>query len=204
MDDYIKQGEDFLTSAGLTFSVRRIGLDCPKFCDYAGKHVADIGRFPRRTHIHGNHYLATFSRINGPFGSAAEYDGLGWRLPEFSVDFWNSYNDEEFNFCLANMGMSCRYKEDWAMFKRHKFREASSIGHRPRYDPKKPRIPNAYDVITCLQKSDPGTFEDFCSEYGYDNDSRKAEDVWRACCAEWDKVRRFFTPEEVGQIQEIQ
>lgn len=170
MNDYIKQGEDFLTSAGLTFSVRRIGLDCPKFCGDAGKHVADIGRFPRRTHIHGNHYLATFSRMNGPL--VREFEGKGWRLPEFSVDFWNSYNDEEFNFCIAN--------------------------------PKKPRIPNAYDVITCFQKSDPGTFKDFCLEYGYDDDSRKAEEVWRACCAEWDKVRRFFTPEEVEQLQEIQ
>lgn len=210
MTDYTKQGEDFLASAGLTFSVRRIGLDCPKFCNDAGEHVADIGKFPRRTHIHGNHYLVTFSRINGPFGRAAEYDGLGWRLPEFSVDFWNSYNDEEFNFCLANMGMSCRFKEDWDMFKRHGGIETAYSRdftaysrHFIRGNPV-PRSPRAYDVLTCIPKSDPGTFEDFCSEYGYDNDSRKAEDIWRGCCAEWDKARRFFTPSEIEQLQEIQ
>lgn len=64
-------------------------------------------------------------------------------------------------------------------------------------------IPTAYDLLTCLTKSDPGTFEDFCNEYGYDNDSRKAEKIYRAVVQEWEKVNRFFTSEEIEELQDI-
>lgn len=36
------------------------------------------------------------------------------------------------------------------------------------------KMPTMYDVLTCLTKYDPDTFEDFCSEFGYDTDSRRA------------------------------
>lgn len=26
--------------------------------------------------------------------------------------------------------------------------------------------PNAYDILAAVEKSDPGTFDDFCSEFG--------------------------------------
>lgn len=38
--------------------------------------------------------------------------------------------------------------------------------------------PTAYDVLACLEKSDPGTFEEFCSEYGYSDDSIKATKLY--------------------------
>lgn len=34
--------------------------------------------------------------------------------------------------------------------------------------------PNAYDILAAVEKSDPGTFDDFCSEFGYNTDSRAA------------------------------
>ena len=40
--------------------------------------------------------------------------------------------------------------------------------------------PTAYDLLTCITKSGPGSFEDFCSEFGYDNDSRSAEKTWKS------------------------
>lgn len=52
--------------------------------------------------------------------------------------------------------------------------------------------PNLYDVLACLTKYDPYSFEDFCSEYGYDSDSRKAEKVYNAVCKEWVAVERLF------------
>ena len=63
--------------------------------------------------------------------------------------------------------------------------------------------PNAYDLLVCIIKSDPGTFADFCGEYGYDEDSRKAESVYRAVCREWRKVAKFFTADELEQLQGI-
>jgi hypothetical protein len=53
--------------------------------------------------------------------------------------------------------------------------------------------PTAYDVLACLTKSDPGTFEDFCGEYGYDTDSRKAGKMYKAVVKEWQSVDRLFS-----------
>lgn len=63
--------------------------------------------------------------------------------------------------------------------------------------------PTAYDVLACLTKSDPGTFEDFCYEMGYDTDSKRAEKTHSAVWAEWTKVNAFFTDDEIEQLQEI-
>lgn len=61
-----------------------------------------------------------------------------------------------------------------------------------------------YDVLTCLTKSDPGTFEEFCGEFGYDTDSRSDEKIWKAIKKEWKQVSGFFTKAEIEELQEIQ
>jgi hypothetical protein len=63
--------------------------------------------------------------------------------------------------------------------------------------------PSAYDVLTCLQKYDPGTLENFCADCGYDTDSRKAERIYNAVVEEWKQVCILWTAEEVEQLQEI-
>ena len=57
--------------------------------------------------------------------------------------------------------------------------------------------PTLYDVLTCLTKYDPETFEDFCNNYGYDNDSRAAEKVYKAVVKEFKNMQRLFTTEEL-------
>jgi hypothetical protein len=64
--------------------------------------------------------------------------------------------------------------------------------------------PNAYDLLTCITKYDPGSFADFCSEFGYDEDSRKAEKTYKAVKRDWAKVSKFFTPAELEELAEIQ
>lgn len=64
--------------------------------------------------------------------------------------------------------------------------------------------PTFYDVLACLTKYDPGSFEDFCSEFGYDTDSRKAEKTYKAVCKEFAAVERLFLEEEVmNELQKI-
>lgn len=63
--------------------------------------------------------------------------------------------------------------------------------------------PTAYDVLACITKSDPGSFEDFCSEYGYDTNSRKAESIHASVCEEWQNVSDFFKPSEIEKLQDI-
>lgn len=62
--------------------------------------------------------------------------------------------------------------------------------------------PNMYDVLTCLTKNDPCTFEDFCGEFGYDEDSRTAERTYKAEVKEWRAVKRLFG-DILEELQEV-
>lgn len=68
---------------------------------------------------------------------------------------------------------------------------------------KKAAVPSVYDVLACLQKYDPGTFEDFCLNYGYDEDSRTAERVYFAVQKEYAQLTRLFTPGQMEELAEI-
>ena len=57
------------------------------------------------------------------------------------------------------------------------------------------REPSAADVLYCLcsdTRAGEQDFGEFCSELGYDQDSRKAERIWKACVRTAPKVRRFL------------
>jgi len=64
--------------------------------------------------------------------------------------------------------------------------------------------PSAYDVLACLQKYDVGTFKDFCAEFGYDEDSRKAEKLYFAVQEEYSNLSRLFSEEQMDALREIQ
>lgn len=66
-----------------------------------------------------------------------------------------------------------------------------------------PEAPKEYDILACLQKYDVGTFEDFCSAFGYDTDSKKAKKTYKAVLNEYKEVSRLFTDEEIEMLQEI-
>lgn len=65
-------------------------------------------------------------------------------------------------------------------------------------------VPNAYSLLSVITKSDPGTFDEFCNEFGYDNDSISAKETWQAVREEWNDVRALFTDSELEELQEIQ
>ena len=62
--------------------------------------------------------------------------------------------------------------------------------------------PSMYNVLACLTKYYVGSFEDFCSEFGYDTDSRKAERTYKAVCKEFAAVERLFS-DVMEELQEI-
>lgn len=64
--------------------------------------------------------------------------------------------------------------------------------------------PTNYDILSCLQKYDLGTFENFCSEFGYSEDSRTAEKTYHAVCKEYDNVCKIWSDKEIEELQEIQ
>jgi len=63
--------------------------------------------------------------------------------------------------------------------------------------------PKPYDVLAGLTCYDPDTFKEFCYSYGYDEDSRKAEKVYKAVCEEYDNLKMLYSDEEIEMLQEI-
>lgn len=59
-----------------------------------------------------------------------------------------------------------------------------------------PHVDSRADVLSAFEcfVSDAlagrDSFEDFCAEFGYDTDSRRAERTWKACKRSWEKLIR--------------
>ncbi len=64
--------------------------------------------------------------------------------------------------------------------------------------------PTAYDFLSCVEKYGYINFEDFCNEFVYDKDSRKAEKTFKAVQEEFNKIRMLFNDLEIEKLQEIQ
>lgn len=57
---------------------------------------------------------------------------------------------------------------------------------------------DAESVLECLlsdAQAGEQDFEDFCSDFGYDSDSRRAEKIWRACRKIAPRLRQFLGDE---------
>lgn len=62
-------------------------------------------------------------------------------------------------------------------------------------DPRSPKAPSLSDVVAGLlldTQCSEGTFEDFCGNFGYDTDSRKALETYLACQAAGSNLRRLL------------
>ncbi len=69
--------------------------------------------------------------------------------------------------------------------------------HHPRKEPK------AYSILSCLTKYHPDTFENFCSEFGYDTDSKKAEKTYYAVLKEFADLSSLYSSEELEAMSRI-
>jgi len=213
---YEKDADDALLKMGVAFSTMLVGSDCPRFCKDAEEQrdMDKVDVYPRKTHIHGKHYRCTFTRYHfsplqlSMLGSlqSSEWVTRNYTLADYAreqcvkadpnplvIEFWNSYQDEEFNWWKSQGGgmswtnLDSKY---WDKFKRDKL--------KPR------RKPTAYDVLACVTKHAPGSFKFFCGDFGYDTDSISAREVYEAVLDEVRKVLRFFNkPGEMEVIQQI-
>jgi hypothetical protein len=65
--------------------------------------------------------------------------------------------------------------------------------------------PTANEVLDCLASDaagveSAGSFEDWCSEYGYDTDSRKAHKTFKACEHEATRLKNFLGDDLYDQL----
>lgn len=56
-------------------------------------------------------------------------------------------------------------------------------------------LQNAFYCFVSDSLSGKSSFKDFCSEFGYDSDSRTAEKIWRACGRLYDKLKVLLPPD---------
>lgn len=93
------------------------------------------------------------------------------------------------------------YKATFSKDKRHiTIVFGQSLAHSGQYK----KVPSAYDVLSCITKSNPETFENFCSVYGYDTDSITALRTYDAVVKEWNLVSYLWTDDEIAMMGEIQ
>lgn len=62
--------------------------------------------------------------------------------------------------------------------------------------------PSAYDVLACIEKSEPMTFEEFCDNYGYNSDSIADEKTYKAVLDQQIHINRIFA-DCMDELQEI-
>jgi len=63
--------------------------------------------------------------------------------------------------------------------------------------------PNTYAILACLDSSPQGTFEEFCSSYGYDDDSWKSFKTYKACVEESEALNKIFTTNQLEVLSNI-
>jgi hypothetical protein len=63
--------------------------------------------------------------------------------------------------------------------------------------------PSAYAILCGLSKDDPESFEDFCRNFGYDTDSRKAEKIYKVVQKEFNDLCTLFNEEEMDMLREV-
>lgn len=66
-----------------------------------------------------------------------------------------------------------------------------------------PTPPNEYDILACLTKYNPDTLENFCSEFGYNPDSKKHTKIYEAVRDEYLNIIALFNDAEMSELQEI-
>jgi len=125
----------------------------------------------------------------------------------FTVRFGQSIADSGYK--VTRKDGKCIHHEEYfghlpETLKHVKFRASGEYGSLGGLTITEPKAPTAYDILTCLTKSDTGSFEEFCSEFGYDTDSIKAERIYKLVLEEWSNVQRIWTDTEIEKLQEIQ
>lgn len=69
--------------------------------------------------------------------------------------------------------------------------------------PTKPHAASVLYSLTLDARAADQSFSDWCSELGYDEDSIKAFDTYRACCDSAKKLREIFTRHEIDALTEL-
>jgi len=123
---------------------------------------------------------------------------------KYTFKFGQSINNSGFyakqGRCITQIDR--KYLESKTLY--FEIRNLSKIPFNPNCDTiVRPIAPTLYDVLACVQKYEVGTFEYFCSEFGYEMDSISAKKIYKAVVKEYDKMCSLFSNDELEVLQLI-
>jgi len=158
------------------------------------------------------HYLVTIVAPNGSPYSFNFSTGLGWIEQKKGEEYVRCYNGASVKGVNISLEM-IDGKPEWVARKgRTKWSIAKDVEFRflvcnSIYTGRlRVRKPTAEDIWSSLlmDLDDSIGFNDFCDEFGYDNDSRKAENIWRATVDQARSVKRLLGPALIQQVDECE
>ena len=141
-------------------------------------------------------YLGHFKHFDDDTDTRDVYEVRIWctSRPDSAYTFRYGQSINDSRTCDANDG------PNWRRILRERERSRSFRDHAKNQRGKPPRL---YDVLSCLTKYDPGTHKNFCGDYGYDTDSRKALDLYMRVQEEWSGVLRLCGGESSEMMREL-
>ena len=183
-NEYDKQAEDFLKATKTTINIK---FDSYRKYFPQDKEKRDV-------------YKITFKRGNG----------------EYAFNFGNSVNDSGFEI-IGFRGNTVKTipREVFAKFKdtdgkneRYLYNYINRFSFVPyrlssNKQLKLPKEPSNYDILACLDVLYDDNFEEFCSSFGYDTDSRQAEKTYNAVLAQSNQLKILFNDKEIEKLAEI-
>lgn len=84
--------------------------------------------------------------------------------------------------------------------KKESFQYTDSIANF--YDNKRPEAKSLIYCVLMDATCDLSSFEDFCSEFGYDSDSIKHKNIYDACIKSAEKLGNLFNSTELSELNE--
>lgn len=185
--DYNKQATDFLEKHGLTFKAEFVGKNCPPWAgdtERKTKHGC-----PKCGVVHGWEYRITLAKGR----------------QSISFPFWNSWADTHIDCPKGKYEVG-----NWVWFEDKKIPTELLLKNVADTGSKLPSAfalpPSAYDALASISPNTycETSFEDWCDEFDYDKDSRRAEAMHKRCMEFALQLRQFFTDAEIEDLREIQ
>lgn len=182
MNEYDEQAEEFLKSTGTTLEVN-FAYTGPYFGDE--KEIRDVYSFTLRND-----------------------KGI------YSAQFGDStHNTQRRKFATSSNGHSVSFmSESYGSEEKHVKKMGFNLNRGGRLDAKELKAarehkPNAYAILSCIGGYVPEVFEDFCSEFGYDDQALseypRVMNIFTQCQMEARGMRQLFTEGQREQLSEI-
>jgi len=140
-----------------------------------------------------------------------------WNADKWAITFKTGKHMEPFEF---NTGLGHRIKplanrralsaKDRAALKKLrdvvKQKDVALIANGDQWNPEFAVVPTQASVLYCLlsdASAGEQLFADFCADFGYDEDSRKAFGIYEACQKIALQLRHLFTGEQMEKLREL-